>query len=176
MATTRITEGNILNNSSSTDKPILESTIVEQNISNEPKNEPNNENEEDKEDNIGSISLISKEEAQKLASISLSYEKINNFNYDNNNNKITFDLSTLTTVGEINIGDEIKVYVNLIYSSGMIEAKSTESICVVQNIQEQSGSARAKFLCTIENLESKDYYSLRYLSQLIILSVQLKEY
>ena len=161
MATTRITEGNILNNSSSTDKPILESTIVEQNISNEPKNEPNNENEEDKEDNIGSISLISKEEAQKLASISLSYEKINNFNYDNNN-KITFDLSTLTTVGEINIGDEIKVYVNLIYSSGMIEAKSTESICVVQNIQEQSGSARAKFLCTIENLESKDYYSLRY--------------
>ena len=162
MATTRITEGNILNNSSSTDKPILESTIVEQNISNEPKNEPNNENEEDKEDNIGSISLISKEEAQKLASISLSYEKINNFNYDNNNNKITFDLSTLTTVGEINIGDEIKVYVNLIYSSGMIEAKSTESICVVQNIQEQSGSARAKFLCTIENLESKDYYSLRY--------------
>ena len=44
----------------------------------------------------------------------------------------------------------------------MIEAKSTESICVVQNIQEQSGSARAKFLCTIENLESKDYYSLRY--------------
>ena len=78
------------------------------------------------EDN-GGIPVISKDEAEKLASISLSYEQINNFNYDSNNNKITFDLSTLTTVGEANIGDEIKVYVNLIYNSGTADVKSTES-------------------------------------------------
>ena len=113
------------------------------------------------EDN-GGIPVISKDEAEKLASISLSYEQINNFNYDSNNNKITFDLSTLTTVGEANIGDEIKVYVNLIYNSGTADVKSTESSCVAQNIEEQSGSARVKFVCTIENLKADDYYSLRY--------------
>ena len=148
-------------------KPIEESTKVEnsdnkQSITSNPIIEPNNDNEEEKVENIGSISTISKEEAQKLASISLSYEKINNFNYDNENNEITFDLSTLTTVGEINKGDEIKVYVNLLYSNGKADVESTESICVVQNIEEQSGTARAKFICTIENLESNDYYSLKY--------------
>ena len=113
------------------------------------------------EDN-GDVSEISKDEAEKLASISLSYERISNFNYDKDNSKISFDLSTLTTVGEVNKGDEIKVYVNLIYNNGMSDIESTESVCVAQDIEEQSGSARAKFVCTIENLEGDDYYSLRY--------------
>ena len=63
------------------------------------------------------------------------YEKINNFNYDNVNNKIIFYLSTLTTVGEVNIGDEMEVYTNLIYKNGKTDFEYTESICVVQNIE-----------------------------------------
>ena len=112
------------------------------------------------EDNVG-INVISKDEALKVSNISLSYEQINNFNYNINDKKITFDLFTLTTVGEMNKDDKIKVYVNLIYNNGFMDIESTESICIVNNIEEQSDSARVKFLCTIENLE-EEYYSLRY--------------
>ena len=86
-----------------------------------------------------------------------SAENKHSFKYDKNSSEVNIN-ETL----EVNIGDEIKVYVNLIYSNGRTDIESTESICVVQNIEEQSGSARAKFLCSIENLESGDYYSLRY--------------
>ena len=105
--------------------------------------------------------VISKEDALKKANISLSYEKINNFNNNKEEKKISYDLSVLTSVGELKIGHEIKVNVNLIYSNGTRSSEATESICTVQNIEEQGTSARATFLCTIENLEG-DYYSLRY--------------
>ena len=62
----------------------------------------------------------------------------------------------------MNVGDKIKVNVNLVNNNGVTDSESTESVCVAQNIEEQSGSARVKFVCTIENLKSDDYYSLKY--------------
>ena len=56
----------------STNKPHDESddnTIIESS------NKPNNDDEEDNEENNGGIPVISKDEAEKLASISLSYER-----------------------------------------------------------------------------------------------------
>lgn len=97
------------------------------------------------EDN-GGIPIISKDEALKVSNIPLSYEKINNFNYNINDKKISFDLFTLTTVGEMNIGDKIKVNVNLIYNDGIMDVESTESICNANNVEGQSGSAREKIL------------------------------
>ena len=126
---------------------------------NAPTSKPVIDDEEDEDDN--GTPVISKEDALKKANISLSYEKINNFNNNKEEKKISYDLSVLTSVGELKIGHEIKVNVNLIYSNGTRSSEATESICTVQNIEEQGTSARATFLCTIENLEG-DYYSLRY--------------
>ena len=136
-------------NKDSTNKPNEEST-----------NKPNEEEEETENDNNGTP-VITKDEALQKASISLSYEKINNFNYNKDEKKINYDLSVLTTVGEIKTGDEINVNVNLIYSNGTRSTESVESTCKVQNLEEQSSTVRATFLCTIENVEG-DYYSLRY--------------
>ena len=52
-------------------------------------NKPNNDDKKDKEETIGDIPVITEEDAEKFASISLSYEQINNFNIDSDNNKIT---------------------------------------------------------------------------------------
>ena len=142
-------------NEDSTNKPNEEST-------NKPNDQPtNNDEEEDTENDNNGTPVITKDEALQKASISLSYEKINNFNYNKDEKKINYDLSVLTTVGEIKTGDEINVNVNLIYSNGTRSTESVESTCKVQNLEEQSSTVRATFLCTIENVEG-DYYSLRY--------------
>ena len=125
-------------------------------------NKPNNDDKKDKEETIGDTPVIIEEDAEKFTSISLSNEQINNFNIDSDNNKITFDLSTLTTVGKVKVGDKIRVNINLVNNNGVTDCESTESVCVSQNIEEQSGLARVKSVCTIENLKSDDYYSLIY--------------
>ena len=50
---------------------------------------------------------------------------------------------------------------NLIYTNGTRQSSNTEAKCTTQDITEGTSSVRAKFSCTIENLEG-DYYSLRY--------------
>ena len=104
---------------------------------------------------------ISQDIAEKKANITLSFEKINNFIYIQDKKSINFDLSVLTTTDKIKKGDSILVYVNLLYPNGTLQSTITESQCIVQNITESSTSARAKFLCSIENTDN-NYYSLRY--------------
>ncbi|MBO6244505.1 MAG: PT domain-containing protein, partial [Clostridia bacterium] len=147
-----------------TNTPINPPTNVQTNtptqeITNKPSNAPpilpTNE------PTISPIDIVSKDIAEQKANITLSFEKINNFNYAQDKKTINFDLSILTQTGEINKGDEIITYVNLIYTNGTRQSSNTEAKCTTQDITEGTSSVRAKFSCTIENLEG-DYYSLRY--------------
>jgi len=67
----------------------------------------------------------------------------------------------LTSEGKIKLGDKIKAYVNLMHTNGTRDSLATESECTSQNIEPNTGSVKATFLCIINNLKD-DYYSLRY--------------
>ena len=148
-----------------TNPPTEENIIRPSNENANKTDDKSTNNDDDEEDNDvdgnTGTAVVTKSEALQKANISLSYEKINNFNYNEDEKKITYDLSLLTTVGEVKTGDEITVNVNLIYTNGTRNSESTKSTCKVQNIAEQSGSARATFSCSIDNIEG-DFYSLRY--------------
>ena len=92
---------------------------------------------------------------------SLSYYQINNFDYNKSTKTIKFNLSVLTSEGQIKTNDTINIYVNLIHTNGTRDSLATESECTCQNIESNTGSITGTFLCTINNLKD-DYYSLRY--------------
>ena len=110
------------------------------------------------------------EAAEKIANLTLSFYQIYNFNNDKSKKTITFDLSVLTSEGEINSGDVIHALVNLIHSNGTRDSSPTESKCTLKNTKSSSGSVKAVFACTINNIEG-DYYSLRYNTSLNISGV-----
>ena len=110
------------------------------------------------------------ENAEEKASLTLSFYQINNFKNDKSKKTISFDLSVLTSEGQVNSGDVIKVNVNLIHTNGTRDSSSTESECTLKDTKSSSGSVKAIFSCNINNIEG-DYYSLRYNNSLNISGV-----
>ena len=105
---------------------------------------------------------LSEKEAEILANISLSFKEINNFIVLKNKKQINFDIYVLTTEGQINEGDEIYVYVNLIYANGTRDIEISESKCISNKPKESKGSVEVKLSCNIENIQEGNIYSLRY--------------
>ena len=104
------------------------------------------------------INEITIEEAEKRASIAISFRQINKFNYDSGT--ITFMLFTLISAN-LNKGHQIKLLVNLIKMNGEREDHFTEITCVLQqDVTYLDQSIQGDFQCILSGLE-EEYYSLR---------------
>jgi hypothetical protein len=96
--------------------------------------------------------------AEKRANIKISFRQINDFSCSSGT--ITVVLFALITE-KCEIGEEVKIKVNLISTTGEVEEEVKEMTCVLESevVPEEGKSKQGKFKCT-QNVKG-DYYSLR---------------
>ena len=122
------------------------------------------------------VSGKDKSTAEQIASITLSFMQLTNFLQSDDYKNITFDFYAITTEKNAYKDDNIILSVNLIHTNGTKENDLTEADCEPEKeLLNNIGSAQVHFICCIELLIPKKYYSFRFNSSLNVSSIPTDE-
>ena len=145
-------EGNITVNDEPTDEPATDKTSDES--TDKGSDETTDKGKDESTDEEG----VEFDIVKKRAEIKISFRQINDFSCSSGT--ITVVLFALITE-KCEIGEEVKIKVNLISTTGEVEEEAKEMTCVLESeVEPEEGkSKQGKFKCT-QKVEG-NYYSLR---------------